>query len=584
MHQMQVQQRRCAIYTRKSTEHNLERDFNSLASQKEICSAYITSQRHKGWIELPQVYEDAAQSGGNMDRPAMQDMMRDIEAGRIDVIVIYKIDRLTRSLADFVRLMDLLDRYSVSFASVTQAFDTSDSMGRMILNVLLTFAQFEREMIADRIRDKIGAMRKRGKWTGGTHPLGYDVVDRKLIVNEAEAEQVRRVFRLFLDLGSYSAVKKLVQAEGMQTKRWTNRKGVQTGGKPVSNGMIYHMLGNCLYAGKVAQDGAEYLGEHQAIISDEVWSDSQELRAKRAMFRPSDEPSPNVLLGLIFDSHGRRMVISDERKLARRYRYYMSDQSRWAGREHLKRYRCQADQLEDLVLAALGVALTNREQTRSALLSLGRGGVVLDRLVASGSNARKSLEDSTLEHRRRMLVALIAHGEISRDHIKLFLRCSEIERFLAWNGRGLFCGDKAGWRGNEPTLMIDIPANVVRFERSLVMPLEPLNPGAKQHCNPAIISLIKEARQAQAMIDTERSTSVSEFARRLHRRPGFFARVLRLNYLAPDIIASILDGTQPPGLSRKSLVNSNLPMDWALQRRMFGFPDRPDHQRADERY
>lgn len=185
---------RCAIYTRKSVEDRLERDFNSLESQREVCTAYITSQRHKGWITADKIYADAGQSGGTIDRPALQDLVRDIESGLITVIVIYKIDRLTRSLADFVRLMDLFERYQVSFVSVTQSFDTSDSMGRLVLNILLTFAQFEREIIADRIRDKMSAMRRRGKWTGGPPPYGYDVIDGRLMINRIEAVKVRSIF------------------------------------------------------------------------------------------------------------------------------------------------------------------------------------------------------------------------------------------------------------------------------------------------------------------------------------------------------------------------------------------------------
>ena len=574
---------RCAIYTRKSTAHHLERDYNSLESQREVCSAYITSQQHKGWMELPSVYEDAAQSGGNMDRPAMQRMLRDIEAGRINVIVIYKIDRLTRSIADFVRLMELLERFNVSFVSVTQSFDTSDSMGRMILNILLTFAQFEREMIADRIKDKFAAMRRRGKWTGGTHPLGYDVVDGRLLINESEAKQVRHVFRRFLELGSYSAVREEAKAAGMLTKCWTNKNGRMSGGTPVSNGMIYHMLGNCLYAGKVSYEGEEFEGEHDAIIDDDTWQAAKLLRARRAMYRPCTEPSPNILLGLFTDSHGRRMVIADERKCARRYRYYMSEQSRWATRDGLKRYRCKADQLEELVCAAIAQLLCNRELVRSGLLDLGRRGTDLETPSRNGKFAGRQLESATLEQKRTILGALIAHGEISRESIRLLIRCSELERFLMWDGTGLFQADRSAWHINEPTVLLDVPENVVRFERSLVMPIErSAKPDAIP--NTSLVQLIREARKAQAMLDEERETSIAELAGRMHRQPGFFARVLRLNYLAPDIIASILDGTQPKGLTRKRLVNANLPMDWALQRQLLGYPARQDHQRGEERY
>ena len=575
---------RCAIYTRKSVEVRLDRDFNSLESQREVCSAYITSQRHKGWVTVDKVYADAGQSGGNIDRPALQDLVRDIESGLITVIVIYKIDRLTRSLADFVRLMDLFERYQVSFVSVTQSFDTSDSMGRLVLNILLTFAQFEREIIADRIRDKMSAMRRRGKWTGGPPPYGYDVIERRLVINHEEATKVRSIFDRFLELGSYQKVCQELKTEGMRTKVWTNRKGEAVGGSLVSNGMIYSMLGNCLYAGQVSYDGETYPGEHEAILSSETWAETQKLRAQRAMFRPNTGPSPNILLGLIYDSHGRKMVISDERKTGRRYRYYMSEQSRWAALQGLKRFRSRADDLEQLVLSALSRCLEDREKVRQALLLLGRPGRSLDHIATRLRPASHNLAGASLERRREIVVALISRGELSREDLKLVLRCSEIENFLKWDGKGIFRANKATWTSSEPTLLIDIPVNAVRFERSLVIPLEPADPAQQSKPDANLIEAIRDARRGQAMLDNERDKSVADIARRFNRRPGFFARILRLNYLAPDIIAAILDGTQPTKLSRQRLVYCDLPMDWALQRKMFGFAGRPDHQRSEPRY
>ena len=261
----------------------------------------------------------------------------------------------------------------------------------------------------------------------------------------------------------------------------------------------------------------------------------------------------------------------------------MSEQSRWATRDGLKRYRCQAEQLEELVCAAIAHLLCNRELVRSGLLDLGRRGTGLERAARNSRLARRQLEIATLEQRRAIFLALIAHGEISREKIKLLIRCSELERFLLWDGRGLFQADRSAWHINESTLLLDIPANVVRFERSLVMPIErSAEPDAIP--NASLVQLIREARRAQTMLDEERETSIAELAARMHRRPGFFARVVRMNYLAPDIIASILDGTQPKGLTRKRLVNANLPMDWALQRQLFGYPARQDHQRGEERY
>jgi site-specific DNA recombinase len=580
----QLRRQRCAIYTRKSTDDRLDRDFNSLDSQREVCSAYITSQRHKGWSELPASYDDAAQSGGTIDRPALQTLLRDIENNRVDVIVIYKIDRLTRSLADFVRLMDLFDRYHVSFVSVTQSFDTSDSMGRLILNILLTFAQFEREMISDRIRDKAAAMRKKGKHIGGSPPYGYDVVDRRLVINPIEADNVRSIYRRFLELGSYQAVQRELKAEGFLNKRWTTRTGKVRGGTPASNGMIYNLLGNPLYLGKVAYGGELFEGEHDAIITEDTWMAASALRARRAMFRPYNGPSPNILLGLLFDCHGRRMVICDERKRDRPYRYYASEQSRWATTAGLKRFRTRAGELEELVLAAIKNTLSDRERTRSALLALGRHGPEVERLSCRGNAMCQYIDDAGLERRRDLLVALLARGEISRDRLKLMLRCAELERFLAWDGKGMFRGDRPAWSHTEPSLLVDLPVSAVRFERSLVMPIEPADPERPTKLEPGLVALIHEARRVQAMVDAERDKPVDELAQRFGRQPGFFARILRLNYLAPDIIAAMLDGTQPAGLTRKKLIHANLPMDWALQRQLFGFDARTDHQRNEPRY
>ena len=576
--------RRCAIYTRTSTDDRLEHDFNSLDSQREVCSAYITSQRHKGWVELPTQYEDAAQSGGTIDRPAFQQLMRDIEANRVDVIVIYKIDRLTRSLADFVRMIDVFERFDVAFVAVTQAFDTSDSMGRLVLNILLTFAQFEREMIADRIRDKAAAMRRKGKHIGGPPPYGYDVIDRKLVINPKEAAKVRSIFQRFLELGSYQAVQSELKRERFLNKCWITRSGKVRGGTPASNGMIYNLLGNPLYIGKVHYGGEVYAGEHQAILTEKVWEAAVALRKRRAMFRPYKGPSPNILLGLMFDSHGRRMVICDERKSHRPYRYYASEQANWARRAGLKRYRARADHLEALILAALKTLLASREHLRSALLDLGRHGKELETLPQRGPDVCHYIEAASLERRRELLVALLVRGELSRERLKLVVRCAELERVLAWDRRGIFRGDRPAWSATEPTLLIDLAVTAVRFERSLVMPLEPANATKPSKTKDELVRLVHEARRAQALVDTERNQPVAELAVRLHRSPGYFARLIRLNYLAPDIVAAILDGTQPDRLTRKQLIEANLPTDWALQRTLFGFAARPDHRRNEPSY
>ena len=257
---------RCAIYTRKSSEEGLEQAFNSLQAQREACAAYIASQQHEGWIALPTCYDDGGVSGATLERPALQRLLPDIEAGRIDVIVVYKVDRLTRSLADFAKMVEIFDRQNVSFVSVTQQFNTTTSMGRLTLNVLLSFAQFEREVAGERIRDKIAASKRKGMWMGGNPPLGYDVKDRKLIVNARDAETVRDIFRLYRAIRSVRELRSRLQAEGVTSKRRVRRDGRVTGGGPLNRGALYHLLQNRIYRGEIIHKEKAYPGAHAAIV------------------------------------------------------------------------------------------------------------------------------------------------------------------------------------------------------------------------------------------------------------------------------------------------------------------------------
>src|SRR5262245_50286554 len=257
------QRLRCAIYTRKSTEEGLEQDFNSLDAQREACAAFIASQKHEGWIMLPTRYDDGGYSGGTLERPALQRLLADISGSKADVVVVYKIDRLTRSLLDFAKIVEVFDAHSVSFVSVTQAFNTATSMGRLTLNVLLSFAQFEREVTGERIRDKIAASKKKGMWMGGYPPLGYDVKDRKLVINEAEAETVRYIFQRYQEFGSVRLLKEHLDATRIVSKRRIAPDGHSYGGKPMTRGALYHTLQNRLYRGEIVHKAQAYPGEHE---------------------------------------------------------------------------------------------------------------------------------------------------------------------------------------------------------------------------------------------------------------------------------------------------------------------------------
>jgi len=307
---------RCAVYTRKSSEEGLEQEFNSLDAQREACEAYIASQKAEGWVLVRDRYDDGGFSGGNLERPALKKLLADIEAGLVDVVVVYKIDRLSRSLMDFSKLVEVFDRGGVTFVSVTQSFNTTTSMGRLTLNILLSFAQFEREVIGERIRDKFAASRKRGMWMGGHPPIGYDVKDRKLVVNEAEAGLVRSIFERFLCLGSVTLVVRDLQAEGKLTKR----------GKPFDKGVVYKLLNNSVYAGEAVHKGTSYPGEHEAIVDRDTFVKVQTILATNGRVRAAAtrNSAPALPKGLIFTEAGRAMTPAYTKKGSRLYRYYVS--------------------------------------------------------------------------------------------------------------------------------------------------------------------------------------------------------------------------------------------------------------------
>jgi DNA invertase Pin-like site-specific DNA recombinase len=320
---------RCAVYTRKSTEEGLEQDYNSIDAQKDAGHAYITSQRHEGWIPVAADYDDPAFSGGNMERPGLKRLMQDIEAKLIDVVVVYKIDRLTRSLADFSKMVEIFEAHGVSFVSVTQQFNTTTSMGRLMLNVLLSFAQFEREVTGERIRDKISASKKKGMWMGGVPPLGYDVIDRKLVVNEGEAALVRRLFSDYNRCSSITMMIDHMRDEGIRTKTWTTQTGAQRVGKLIDKGYVYKLLNNPTYYGMVHFKGTSYRGEHTPIITQLMWEKTQaKLASSTRGCKKGQRKSVNTALlkGLIYSSDGSAMSPVGKPKPGthRKYSYYRS--------------------------------------------------------------------------------------------------------------------------------------------------------------------------------------------------------------------------------------------------------------------
>jgi site-specific DNA recombinase len=342
---------RCAIYTRKSSEHNLDLEFNSLHAQREACEAYIKSQMHEGWQLIPDNYDDGGISGASLDRPDLQRLLGDISAGRVDTVVVYKVDRLTRSLADFAKLVELFDKYGVSFVSVTQAFNTTTSMGRLTLNVLLSFAQFEREVTGERIRDKVAASKKKGLFMGGNIPLGYINQNKKLVIVPEEAERVRWIFQRYLELGSIDRLLEEMNSLGIRTKVQILSSGRKRGGVAFGKGPVAHILKNRCYVGEIVHRGAIHAAEHEPIIPKEIFDAVQESLAAHAIARTTTpRPSDFLLTGLLFDSAGNRMTPSHSRKKGIRYRYYVSQavlQSRKADAGQV--FRVPAPDIEALV-------------------------------------------------------------------------------------------------------------------------------------------------------------------------------------------------------------------------------------------
>lgn len=529
---------RCAIYTRKSTEEGLEQAFNSLDAQREACAAYILSQRHEGWLPSPEIYDDGGFSGGSMDRPALRRLLLDVRAGRINVIVVYKVDRLTRSLADFAKIVEVLDAAGASFVSVTQAFNTTTSMGRLTLNVLLSFAQFEREVTGERIRDKIAASKARGMWMGGNVPLGYEVRERKLIVDEDDAATLLMIFERYLALGSVLALQAELAAKGLRSKARTSRGGRAYGAAPFSRGALYLMLKNRTYVGEVSHKGKAYPGEHAGIIDPALFNKVAEMMAQHRVDydHGANSTDPSLLAGIIWDGEGRRMTPNHATKGSRRYRYYVSRLDPTAPR--CAASRVPAGDLEAVIVtrlrALLDVSLNEEPDDSSSKR------VTMSQILASGSPSEQ----------RAVLLECIDCITVEEYRIRLQLSATD------------FAG---------ADLSTSIEAKLVRRGKEVRLALAP-DAGGDRLQDASLIKLIVKANAARVALDRADHETLAELAAEQGYTRDYFAVLLRLSYLAPDITGAILDGRQPVQLNRQRLARAaNLPLEWQAQREMLGF-------------
>jgi len=538
---------RCAVYTRKSSEEGLEQAFNSLDAQREACEAYIVSQRHEGWTLVKTAYDDGGYSGGSMDRPALQRLLADVDAGRIDVIVVYKVDRLTRALSDFARIVEILDARNASFVSVTQAFNTTTSMGRLTLNVLLSFAQFEREVTGERIRDKIAASKAKGMWMGGNPPLGYDVKDRALVINEAEASQVRHIMTRYVTLGSIRLLTEELLRDGYRTKRLHGRGGI-----PFSRGALSHLLGNAIYRGKVVHKGTVHDGQHEAIVDEELWKEVQrKLAERRNNGSPTRSPKRSLLAGLIHDGEGRRMTPSHTNKGGKRYRYYVTHPSALIGTGAVA-WRISASEVERIVIDRLKGWLVDRR----AMIDIAGVSAVATAL----SKAAQTAADMDRPDRRAAIIAmLLTQIDIMEDSIRVTIDPSGLKQML---GLERLVHD-------HPIQLIS-RATRVRQGKDVRMIVGDDQDRSTGTINKPLVALIAEAlelHQALLAAPHHRVASLADAQGKCRKRS---AQLLRIAMLAPDIIAHCIAGTQPISLTTKRLLNTDLPICWNQQRSLLG--------------
>jgi DNA invertase Pin-like site-specific DNA recombinase len=558
---------RCAIYTRKSSEEGLEQDFNSLDAQREACAAYIMSQKHEGWTELPARYDDGGFSGGNMQRPGLVRLLDDIRAKRVDVIVVYKVDRLTRSLADFAKIVEVLDAQGVSFVAVTQQFNTTTSMGRLTLNVLLSFAQFEREIAGERIRDKIKASRQKGMWMGGSVPLGYEVKNRALVVNETEAKKVRLIFRRYVQLGSVHTLADELDRKSIRSHRRITQDGRTIGGQPITRGNLYQILQNPIYLGLVVHKGTTYQGLHQPIIERAAWDRVQKQLAENRVDHRKQMRArvPSLLTGLVFDEAGERLTPSHSNRGGLRYRYYIS-KSLVRGRprkdEQGKRWRIPAIEIENAVLVALGSFLDD-QSALSSIMSLGRLPPAQTASVLKATTAvSRSLTQDHAGQLRSTLQSILSRIEIGDTTLTLTVALGRLREPLKL-----------------PTLSPDEPTTHV-----IVAPVRITKRGTEQKLIigggvmasvPRDEPLVKAVARAYAWFEDirmRRVSDLSELAVREQLTRSYVQAHLPLAFLAPSVIGAILEGRQPAELSLKQLMyRTDLAASWNSQRQQLGF-------------
>jgi DNA invertase Pin-like site-specific DNA recombinase len=538
----------CAIYTRKSSEEGLDQEFNSLHAQREACEAYIASQKHEGWKAIKIHYDDGGFSGGTMERPGLRQLLEDIETKKVNVVVVYKVDRLTRSLADFAKIIERFDNQGVSFVSVTQQFNTSSSMGRLTLNVLLSFAQFEREVTGERIRDKIAASKKKGMWMGGCVPLGYDIKDRKLLINAKEARTVQYIYRRYLELGCVRLLKEDLDRQGVHSKIRGERG--EKGGRPFSRGILYKMLSNPIYIGQIRHKGTCYQGQHEAIIDQKLWEQVQQHMERKGIEHKTRSHSTVScpLTNKLFDVSGERLIPVHVNKKGRRYRYYISESLKEGPKDASPNgWRLPGQEIERIIMHAVSEIMHDDGALTSAFQASG----IAEHLFPSVLKAARKIQPDDGD----IIDRFVQRVEVRQNGMRLTL-------FLA-SLLGLEMDP------NAVTIARDIPMQMKR--RGVEMRLI-IGGSGSARVDRTLLKTIVRAHKWFNELASGRVHTMAEITSREGVDQSYLSRVMTLAFLAPDIIDSIIAGRQPADLSVEKLTKRiNLPLDWDHQRKLLGY-------------
>ncbi len=551
---------RCAIYTRKSSEEGLEQSFNSLDAQREACEAYIVSQRHEGWQLIHTQYDDGGFSGGNMERPALKRLLEDIAAKRVDNVVVYKVDRLTRSLADFAKIVEQFDKQGISFVSVTQQFNTTTSMGRLTLNVLLSFAQFEREVTGERIRDKIAASKRKGMWMGGVVPLGYDLEDRHLVLNTAEAELVREIYRTCLKLGCVTKLREHLEQAGIRSKERVSRTGRASGNSIFSRGALYKILHNRIYMGEITHKKASYPGQHAAIIDRKMWDQVQaqfqsNLQAPRKRPRATEQ---SLLMGLLYDEQGNRFTPSHATKNGRRYRYYTSQAVIKKSRgNHTGPVRIPALEIEELVLSQLSLLLRSPHRMLDILVGTNASPAE----VHAVTEASREWNTATTDKIQSLLQSAVQRIVVRNNRIEIEINKSALRLTVSGvSDDPVLAGDNL-----DDLITIQADAQLKRCGGEVRLVLPPDSPGTQHHAVPSLVRAISRAHDWIDRILRGETDNQRSIAKETGLDERYISRVIPLAFLAPDLTEAIIEGRQPAHLSLDTCLG-NIPDDWNKQR------------------